>query len=186
MHKRAVGFILTTFQKLNASSTRAIKAALEGRLKRLEKKLDSLPSDDEEEEQDARYQGELDEKAVLKSDQQVLGDEIHVLQNLLAIPVTREKKIDQLRDLLRQIDQETPGAKVLFFTEYRRTQEFLKERLERWYGASTVVLINGDMELEGRTAEAESKRRSQQLFREDPHVRFLVSDRKSTRLNSSH
>ncbi len=174
MHRRAVGFILTTFQKLNASSTRAIKAALEGRLRRLEEKLDTLPPE-EEEEQDARYQGELDEKAVLKSDQEVLGDEISILRKLLAIPVTREKKSDHLRDLLKQIDEETPGAKVLIFTEYRRTQEFLKERLEESYGANTVVLINGDMELEGRTPDAESKRRSQQLFRDDPAVRFLVS-----------
>jgi archaellin len=93
----------------------------------------------------------------------------------LAIPVTREKKIDSLRELLRQIDEQTPRAKVLIFTEYRRTQEFLKERLEKWYGANTVVLINGDMELEGKTLEAESKRRSQRVFREDPAVRFLVS-----------
>jgi len=175
MHRRAVGFILTTFQKLNASSTRAIKAALEGRLKRLEEKLDSLAPEEEEEEQDERYQGELDEKSALKSGRQILGDEIHVLKNLLAIPVTREKKIDDLQDLLKRIDQETPGAKVLIFTEYRRTQEFLQERLEKWYGANTVVLINGDMELEGKTPEAESKRRSQQLFRDDPSVRFLVS-----------
>lgn len=174
MHRRAVGFILTTFQKLNASSFRAIKAALEGRLRRLEEKLGKLPPEEEEEE-DSRYQGELDEKAVVKTDQGILRDEIKVLKNLLAIPVTREKKIDSLRDLLKHIDQETPGAKVLIFTEYRRTQEFLKERLEKWYGANTVVLINGDMELEGKTLDAESKRRSQQLFREDTHVRFLVS-----------
>src|SRR5436305_13479542 len=31
------------------------------------------------------------------------------------------------------------------------------------------------MELEGRTLEAESKRRSQRLFRDDPEVRFMVS-----------
>jgi hypothetical protein len=89
--------------------------------------------------------------------------------------VTREKKIDSLHELLKKIDTETPGAKVLIFTEYRRTQEFLKERLEKWYGANTVVLINGDMELEGKTPEAESKRRSQRVFREEPSVRFLVS-----------
>jgi hypothetical protein len=89
--------------------------------------------------------------------------------------VEREKKIDRLRELLQQIDKETPGAKVLIFTEYRRTQEFLEERLENWYGANTVVLINGDMELEGKTPEAESKRRSQRVFRDDPSVRFLVS-----------
>src|SRR5271157_559312 len=175
MDRHAVGFILTTFQKLNASSARAIKHALEGRLKRLKEKLTKLPPE-EEEERDERYQGEIDEKeAVLKTDHEILRDEIKVLNKLLAIPVVREKKIDRLRELLQQIDSETPGAKVLIFTEYRRTQEFLQEQLERWYGANTVVLINGDMELEGKTPEAESKRRSQRVFRDDPSVRFLVS-----------
>jgi len=176
MHRRAVGFILTTFQRLNASSVRAIKSALEGRLKRLQNKLDKLPPEEEqEEEQDERYQGEIDEKAALQSDREILQDEIKVLKKLLTIPVEREKKIDRLRDLLKQIDQESPGAKVLVFTEYRRTQEFLKERLEKWYGAGTVVLINGDMELEGKAPDADSKRRSQRLFRDEPKVRFLVS-----------
>ena len=55
------------------------------------------------------------------------------------------------------------------------TQEFLQERLEKWYGPNTVVLINGDMELEGKSPEAESKRRSQRVFRDDPNIRFLVS-----------
>jgi superfamily II DNA or RNA helicase len=175
MHKRAVGFILTTFQKLNASSFQAIKAALEGRLARLGKKLEELP-EEEEEDRDERFQGELDERdVVLKTDREFLTGEIKTLRKLLAISVTREKKIDSLRELLRKIDTETPGAKVLIFTEYRRTQEFLKERLEKWYGANTVVLINGDMELEGKTPEAESKRRSQRVFREDPSVRFMVS-----------
>jgi hypothetical protein len=199
--KRAVGFILTSFQKLNASSVRAIKAALRGRLGRLEEKLAELP-EEEEEERDDRYLGEFEEKAALKSDRELLSDEISVLKRLLAIPVKAEKKIDRLYDLLEQVDKETPGAKVLIFTEYRRTQEFLKEQLEGWYGAGSVVLINGDMPLEGDAPveaalrrhgevnsplpgaggevnsplrEADSKRRSQRLFRDEPSVRFLVS-----------
>lgn len=173
--KRAIGFILTSFQKLNASSVRAIKEALRRRLGKLEEKLDQLPPEEEEEDRDDRYLGEYEEKAALKSDRELLGDEISLLTRLLAIPVKAEKKIDRLYELLEQIDKETPGAKVLIFTEYRRTQEFLKEQLESWYGAGSVVLINGDMELEGRTPEADSKRRSQRLFRDDPTVRFLVS-----------
>jgi superfamily II DNA or RNA helicase len=172
--KRAVGFILTSFQKLNASSVRAIKAALGGRLGRLEEKLAELP-EEEEEERDDRYLGEFEEKAALKSDRELLSDEINVLKKLLAKPVKAEKKIDRLYELLEQVDKETPGAKMLIFTEYRRTQEFLKEQLESWYGAGSVVLINGDMELEGKTPDADSKRRSQRLFRDDPSVRFLVS-----------
>jgi superfamily II DNA or RNA helicase len=176
MHRRAVGFILVTFQKLNASSVSAIKAALAGRLQRLEDKLDKLPAEEDEDEcPDERFQGELEEKAVLQSPRAMLRNEAQVLKKLLAIPVTREKKADRLRDLLRHVDRETPGAKVLIFTEYRRTQEFLRQRLETWYGPDSVVLINGDMELEGKTSGAESKRRSQSLFRDAPEVRFLVS-----------
>jgi len=173
--RRAIGFILTSFQKLNASSYAAIRAALEGRLARLERKLEQLPPEDEEEEKDERYLGEWEEKAALKSDREILRDEIETLKGLLAIRPGREKKIDRLRELLSQIDEETPGAKVLIFTEYRRTQAFLKEQLENWYGAGSVVLIHGDMKLEGKTPEAESKRRSQRLFREDAQVRFLIS-----------
>jgi superfamily II DNA or RNA helicase len=174
-HRRAIGFILTSFQKMNASSLRAIRAALNVRLGRLEKKLEQLPVEEEEEDRDARYQGEQEEQAVLKSDREMLQGEIAVLKKLLAMPVRREKKIDRVRDLLKQVDQENPGAKVLFFTEYRRTQEFLRAQLEEWYGDGTVVLINGDMKLEGKTPEADSKLRSQQLFRDEAKVRFLVS-----------
>jgi superfamily II DNA or RNA helicase len=174
-HRRAIGFILTSFQKMNASSLRAIQAALKLRLEKLQNKLAHLPPEEEEEEADQRYQGEQEERAVLKSDRELLQDEVSTLKKLLAIPVKRGKKIDRLKELLTDIDGENPGAKVLIFTEYRRTQEFLKEQLEEWYGAGSVVLINGDMKLEGKTPEADSKRRSQRLFRDDPHVRFLVS-----------
>lgn len=174
-HRRAIGFILTSFQKMNASSLRAIRAALNVRLDRLEKKLEQLPVEEEEEDRDARYEGEQEEQAALKSDREVLQGEISVLKKLLAMPVHREKKIERLRQLLEQIDKENPGARVLFFTEYRRTQEFLRGQLEEWYGGGTVVLINGDMKLEGKTPDADSKLRSQQLFRDDDKVRFLVS-----------
>jgi helicase-like protein len=119
--------------------------------------------------------GEQEEQAAVKTDRELLRDEITILRKLLAMPVKREKKIDRLRELLNQIDHENPSAKILMFTEYRRTQEFLKEKFEEWYGPGTVVLINGDMKLEGKSPEAESKRRSQQLFRDDVKVRFLVS-----------
>ena len=174
-HRRAIGFILTSFQKLNASSLRAIRTALGVRLGRLEKKLTQLPQEEDEEETDQRYLGEHEERSAIKSDREILKNEIGVLKKLLAMAVTHEKKIDRLRELLKQIDKENPGAKVLIFTEYRRTQEFLKEQLEQWYGRGSVALINGDMKLEGKTLEADSKRRSQRLFRDDPSVRFLVS-----------
>ena len=166
----------SSFQKLNASSLRAIRAALGVRLERLEKRLAHLPPEEEEEQEaDQRYLGEQEERAALKSDRELLKDEIAVLKRLLSMRVSHEKKIDRLRELLKQIDRENPGTRVLIFTEYRRTQEFLREKLEELYGPKTVVLINGDMKLEGKTPDAESKRRSQRLFRDEPSVRFLVS-----------
>src|SRR5207253_2745980 len=46
--RRAAGFLLTTFQKLNASSTAAIRSALNGRLVRLRGDLGNLPEQEEE------------------------------------------------------------------------------------------------------------------------------------------
>src|ERR1039457_3383991 len=72
MRRRAAGFLLTTFQKLNASSTAAIKSALTKRLGRLKGQLADIPPgvDDEEETPllDERYEGENEEQAVLKDD----------------------------------------------------------------------------------------------------------------------
>src|SRR5437899_11988206 len=68
MHRRAVGFILTSFQKLNASSLKAIRSALGLRLAKLEKRVCDLPKEEEEEDQDVRYQGEQEEREALKSD----------------------------------------------------------------------------------------------------------------------
>src|SRR5208337_4823549 len=44
--RRAAGFLLTTFQKLNASSTAAIKSALAKRLGRLKGQLAAMPPHD--------------------------------------------------------------------------------------------------------------------------------------------
>ena len=78
-----MGFILTTFQKLNASSFQAIKAALEGRLARLGKKLEDFRPGRGGRGRDERFQGELEEKdAVLKTDREILKDEIKTLTKL--------------------------------------------------------------------------------------------------------
>ena len=105
MHRRAIGFILTSFQKLNASSFRAIYSALENRLARLQHKLAELPSE-EEEDTDDRYQGEQEEKAALKSDREVLSDEITVLESLLRIRVDKGK---EARPFARVAAQSGPG-----------------------------------------------------------------------------
>lgn len=199
--RQAAGFVLTTFQKLNASSTAAIRAALTGRLARLRGELAHLPvsthEDDEDGFFDERYEGEQNEQDILLDDRELMEDEIRRLENLLSLKVRRDKKLDELLGLIDHIEQESPrGAeeKVLIFTEYRETQRHLVRVLEERYGKGSVVVIHGGIKLD-RLEEAEmetdavwapfaqsgaletptTKRTSQRLFRDHPQVRFLVS-----------
>lgn len=197
--RRAAGFVLTTFQKLNASSTEAIRHALAGRLARLRGELAVLSEreDDDEELFDERYEGEEEEQRVLYDDREILEGEIATLEALLAIKVKRDRKLDELLPIIDHIERESPRGseeKVLIFTEYRETQSYLVRELEGRYGKGSAVVIHGGMKLE-RRGEAEqdiesiwapfakegamvapsTKRTSQRLFRDHPGVRFLVS-----------
>jgi len=195
--QRAAGFLLTTFQKLNASSTAAIRAALQGRLMRLRGDLCDLAQDDEDEDRDERYEGELEEEFALKNNREIMEDEIAALDQLLAMPVKRDRKLTQLLGLTDLIAKESGRGdqeKVLIFTEYRQTQRYLVEQLEKKYGKGSVVVIHGGMKLErleenhrdvqllwapfakdGAVDTATTKRTSQRLFRDHARVRFLVS-----------
>ena len=172
---------------------------MENRLQRLQGEIAKLPIDEDEDEPppDDRYEGELEEQAVLRDDRAVLEDELELLKELLAMNVRRDKKLDELLGLIDQIEQESPrGAeeKVLIFTEYRGTQAYLVRELEKKYGRGAVVVIHGNMKLDrreeaeqdvedvwapfakdGALVAATTKRTSQRLFRDHPKVRFLVS-----------
>ena len=197
-HRRAAGFLLTTFQKLNASSTAAIRSALAKRLGRLRGELADLPEREAEDDLffDERYEGEQEEQDVLLDDRQIREDEIEILQRLLALPVKEDKKQTKLLELVDQIESESArGAeeKVLIFTEYRETQNHLVRQLEEKYGKGSVVVIHGGMKLEriedrqdietiwapfaseGALVAPTTKRTTQRLFRDHPKVRFLVS-----------
>jgi ERCC4-related helicase len=198
-NRRAAGFLLTTFQKLNASSTAAIRLALDRRLRRLRGDLEAMAEhdDDDGELVDERYEGEQEEQRVLYDDREILEGEIETLETLLAIKVKRDRKLDELLPLIDHIERESPRGieeKVLIFTEYRETQCYLVRELEERYGKGSVVVIHGGMKLE-RRGEAEqdvesiwepfaedgalvapsTKRTSQRLFRDHADVRFLVS-----------
>jgi superfamily II DNA or RNA helicase len=198
MQRRAAGFLLTTFQKLNASSTAAIRAALKGRIARLQGEIDGLPAQpDSDEDVDERFEGEYEEEAVLRDDRAILKDEMKMLNDLLGMKVRRDKKLDELLGLMDRIEQESARGveeRVLIFTEYRETQRYLVRELEEKYGKGSVVVIHGSMKLERREELAEAvdtiwapfakdgalvaattKRTSQRLFRDHPRVRFLVS-----------
>jgi SNF2 family DNA or RNA helicase/HKD family nuclease len=200
MRRRAAGFLLTTFQKLNASSTASIKSALAKRLQRLQGQLNELPPHAEEDEEgliDERYEGEIEEQAILQDETAILEGEISRVESLLSMKVKRDRKLDELLHLTDHIATESARGKeekVLIFTEYRETQCHIVRELESRYEKGSVVVIHGGMKLERREeADMETdtvwlpfskdgalvapttKRTSQRLFRDHPKVRFLVS-----------
>jgi ERCC4-related helicase len=200
MRRRAAGFLLTTFQKLNASSTAAIRAALQARLARLRGRLAATATRLNEEEDfnyDERFEGETQEASAARDDQRLTEEEVRSLDDLLSMVVHRDHKLDALLELIQHIDRESPrGAeeKVLIFTEYRETQRYLVAELESLYGRGSVVVIHGGMKLEtdgdaerpvdvllqpilgsGALAAPGTKRGAQRLFRDQDRVRFLVS-----------
>ncbi len=200
--RKAGGFLLTTFQKVNASSTAAIRHALETRLQKLSGELlaiqDRQRDEHEDEMFDERFEGEFEEsQAPLMTDEEIVQGEIDTLERLLAMEVKKDRKLDELIRLIDLIGRESPRGdeeKVLIFTEYRHTQRHIVHALEKKYGKGSVVVIHGGMKLE-RQHEAEAdidsiwrpfasdgamvapttKRTTQRLFREHPRVRFLVS-----------
>ena len=191
----AAGFVLSIFQKMNASSSYAIRSALEKR----RNNLSNLKTIEEKENkcQDERYKGELEQKVIEKNQQTITDDEVNEIDKLLEIKVKADKKIDELEKLIGLIDEEGPKGnkeKVLIFTEYRKTQEYIVDYLEDRYGKGTVAVINGDMSLYNKYEEQEdieiirqecakkgalnatlAKRTSVRLFREHNDVRFMVS-----------
>jgi SNF2 family DNA or RNA helicase len=201
MQRRAAGFLLTTFQKLNASSTAAIRSALSKRLQRLRGEIEAMPEPTEADEEllrDDRFEGELEEeRAALVTEEQILESEAQTLEELLALRVKRDKKMDELLNLIERIESEARRGieeKVLIFTEYRETQQFIVRELEKRHGKGCVVVIHGGIKLDRREESGQdidaiwqpfgadgallaptTKRTSQRLFRDHPKVRFLVS-----------
>ncbi len=199
MQRRAAGFLLTTFQKLNASSTAAIESALRSRLIKLKGELAKLQDEEDEEREfdDERYEGEQEERDAWRTDAEIVEDEMATVQSLLKLPVKRDRKLDELLKLVDHIAEVSPRGereKVLIFTEYRRTQEHLVEELEKRYGRGCAVVIHGGMKLErqyesqerldvvwapfgkdGALVAPTTKRTSQRLFRDHEQVRFLIS-----------
>ena len=179
---RAVGFVMTTYRKLASSSVAAIERALERRRARLTGELVSTSSgmtrDRFEELQDGFADGDdgEDNLADLAEGVSALGagvdpffaNELQMLDELCAsAKVVRAddwKLAEFLRSIVDPVHRE--GLKLLIFTEYRATQDYLLDALEQRYPGSDVRSINGGMSLD-------EKRRHIDAFNDG--AQFMVS-----------
>ena len=161
-HDMAVGFVMVIFQKLMASSIRALRVSLDRRRKRLEnsavkpalgKRRAALIEDIEEGlDRDEFVAGLLDE--VSAADAEEAHELARLVELLDALPT--DSKGDVLVEQLIELAKQEPAPKVLLFTEFRETQEYLRGRLESmgW----DVNLFHGQLKPESKDASVDAFR----------------------------
>ena len=148
--RNATGLVMVMMQKLASSSTAAIMAAMETRLWRLqnEEMADDISDYDEEGALDFDellmneysvdiQNGFINEEDKLKEAQYCLANE----QDAKATALIR--KINHLRE-----EYGDSQLKILVFTEFRKTQEYLTKQIEQ--AGLTTICINGSMDLQER------------------------------------
>lgn len=144
--------VLITLQKLAASSIAAIRNALRRRRTMLAdlvgRSNESVPLPDDEQ---ATFDELAEAEEALPGSAAVLlmEDEIHRLDELIALAdaIVRETKIERL---LQMIGEEFgAGEPILLFTEYKATQALIINALHRRFGFGSAMFINGDERLDG-------------------------------------
>ena len=183
LRARAVGFLMSLYQRRLASSTHALRRSLENRAKRLKDGLaearelargapSSLPTDDEMEEMEDAERERMErtlEAVTLAGDPSLVQAEIGELHQLAAQAgeVERsgaEAKLSQLKSLMRNEGFfDRPGQQLLVFTEFKDTLNYLMERLAEWGFA--VGCIHGGMR-PGSRDEPGTRLHAEQQFRE--------------------
>lgn len=168
----AIGFVMTTFRKLAASSIAAIERSLTRRAAKLRSQAMALTPGPtlhfDEDEGDARF---------VEADESITGDtteffagELEVLEDLVRLArdlvPTDSKVVDLFGAVLPSILADNPERKVLIFTEYRTTQEVLVKGLVERFGPDKVTIIHGGQSMAERRAAVDR-------FNED--CQFLVS-----------
>src|SRR3989442_1586127 len=179
---RAVGFLMTLFQRRLASSTFAVRRSLEKRAKKLESAPKrgqqllaedvELPAPDDLEEMEESDRENWEEKLILISiarNPQQVREEIEDLNRLAKVAeevetAGVEAKLTKLRELLKEQGFfERTDQRLLIFTEYKDTLDYLVERLRSW--GFQVGFIHGGMK-PGSRDEAGTRLWAEEQFKE--------------------
>ena len=188
---RAVGFLMSLYQRRLASSTHAMRRSLENRAKRLERGLTraqdlvktappALPDLEELEEFEDVERERLErmlEAVTLTGNADQVRKEIAELMDLAREAKTvetagSEAKLGHLRTIMQ--DEEffdRPDQRLLIFTEFKDTLDYLMDRLRAW--GFNVGCIHGGMK-PGSREEPGSRLDTEQQFREGA-IQVLVA-----------
>ena len=179
---RAVGFLMSLYQRRLASSTYAMRHSLESRARRLEGALKraqdrallappELPDPEELEEMEESERERLEEMLeaiTLAGNAQQVWQEIEELRTLAsraqAVEASgAESKLSKLKELLHQEGFfDHPDKRLLIFTEFKDTLDYLQDRLKSW--DFRVGCIHGGMK-SGSRDEPGTRLYAEQQFR---------------------
>lgn len=192
---RAVGFLMSLFQRRLASSSFALQKSLEKRATRLEERLRKaqqmsrdlpadflrdFPSTEELEEMEDSDRERLEEQLAsitLAQNQAQVREEIQELRAfaLRAQDLTNtnaEAKLAKLKSLMEsQGFYHDPQKRLLLFTEFKDTLDYLMRRLTEW--GFKVGCIHGGMKPGSREDEG-TRLHAEQQFR-DGAIQILVA-----------
>ena len=150
---RAIGFVMTIYRKLASSSVTALKVALKRRLERISAATVVRSTRGEGLEQSPQFNLELesDDLSIWEIDNAAkpfFSDEDSILRSVIAacdVAIQDDQKIKVLLAATHELVK-IQEQKVLIFTEYRATQDYLASQLRQLGYA--VVLINGSQSID--------------------------------------
>jgi SNF2 family DNA or RNA helicase len=164
----ALGFLMATFQKLNSSSSYAVKRSLIRRIEKLDSKALPTKADIRVEESD------LEERSTADALDPWLGwsaedrdEEVLRLQEVVTLldRIDVDSKTRVLNERLNQLAKKDPQAKVIIFTQSRDTQDYLREQIDSPWN---VRLFHGQL-------KPQDKDQAVMEFRNDTGPQVLIS-----------
>ncbi len=163
--KPYVGFLMVLFQRLVSSSTAAIADALERRLNILITQSDQLHTASIGDLADQEMEESLEQALTVLS--AGITEERKQLEQLLALAKQAQlqftdAKAEELAEILRLLSTQEKDVKIIIFTEFVMTQNFIQAMAEA-RGFSTV-LINGKMSIEERNIALRQFRREKNIL----------------------
>jgi SNF2 family DNA or RNA helicase len=188
---RAIGFLMSLYQRRLASSTHAMRRSLENRARRLEDALKraqdlarqappDLPDPEELEEMEESERERLEamlEAVTLAGSADQVRQEVQELRRLAAQAQAVEEagteaKLSELKDLLQKEGFfDHTDQRLLLFTEFKDTLDYLIDRLKTW--GFRVGCIHGGMK-SGSRDEPGTRLHAEQQFREG-EIQILVA-----------
>lgn len=180
---RAIGFLMSLYQRRLASSTAALRCSLENRVKRLQRRLEDseemsrngpieIPSEEDldemEDEERERIERQIEAQTLARNPQEV-QTEIEALKALKIVAIAveeggHEAKLARLKKLLKEEGfHDNPDQRLLIFTEFKDTLEYLVKCLESI--GFKVGYIHGGMK-SGKRDERGTRLFVEQQFRD--------------------